>query len=207
MKSITEISKYIERKKGERDLLLQEIAELQHKLLKLKIELIQTQKAQAIILDVSQETQRELELGISEPVTDCLQSIFGEKYKAIVKFVLKSGRTICDLKLKKGNLIFHPLHSNGGGVADAYSIGLIFALWSLSKTSNIIILDEPFRHLSPDMQVRASELLNEVSKERDIQLILITNLKLLGRYADRLFHVTMETNDKGQDVTKIERIK
>jgi ABC-type lipoprotein export system ATPase subunit len=54
-------------------------------------------------------------------------------------------------------------------------------------TRPVIILDEPLRFLSVDLQERASIMIKEISKKLGLQFIIITHEQTLASYADRVF--------------------
>ena len=81
------------------------------------------------------------------------------------------------------------MESSGGGVVDVSSFALRIATWSLSKTNNVIILDEPFKHLSNDLQSRAGEILKRLSEKLKLQILMSTHIEDIIDVADRVFEV------------------
>lgn len=83
------------------------------------------------------------------------------------------------------------------GAVDIAAFALRVVSWSMSypKLRNVIILDEPMKNLSKDMQEKASMMIKEVSKKLGIQFIIVTHEDTLASYADKTFMV--EKNRKG----------
>lgn len=79
-----------------------------------------------------------------------------------------------------------------GGVVDVAAFALRVAVWSLKRPHprNTIILDEPMRFLSADLQGRASTLLQEISKKLNIQFFIISHEENLFEAADRVFRLS-----------------
>ena len=65
-------------------------------------------------------------------------------------------------------------------------------LWSLGKTRRLIVLDEPFRYLSTDLQPKAGEMLRKLSQRLKLQVIMVTHEEEMMEIADRLFSVKLE---------------
>jgi DNA repair exonuclease SbcCD ATPase subunit len=73
------------------------------------------------------------------------------------------------------------------------SFALRIASWSMEypRLRNVIILDEPMRFLSEDLQEKASAMIKELSEKLGLQFIIITHEKELASYADKEFRVTI----------------
>jgi DNA repair exonuclease SbcCD ATPase subunit len=192
--SLKEIRSTIEQKKGQRDLIESTIESLQEGATSLKKEIKRSEKAQAIIQKVAQDTQSQLEYHISDIVTMALDTIFDEPYKFKVQFVLKRNKTECELVFERDGESIDPLPSSGGGVIDTASFALRIALWTLQapKSRNTIILDEPFKFLSKDLLPRACELLQELRSKLNLQFIIVTHLDELAECADKTFEVRIK---------------
>jgi len=173
-----QIEKEIQQQIGARNTLVKQVKGTCLQLQSKKQEKEDIIQATEIIQCVAQLTQKELEYHISEVVTLALQAVFPRPYKLILKFVLRRNRTEADILLEdeEGNQV-SPMDATGGGVVDIASFALRIALWTLSKPRlrNTIILDEPFRFLSSDLQNKAGAMLRELSDKLKIQFIIITH--------------------------------
>jgi ABC-type lipoprotein export system ATPase subunit len=65
----------------------------------------------------------------------------------------------------------------------------------MSNHRRIIILDEPFRHLSADLQPKASEMMKMLSDKLGIQFIMVSHEEGIIDCADNII-----TIKKGQTV-------
>ena len=63
----------------------------------------------------------------------------------------------------------------GGGFVDIINILMQLIIIHLSNNEKILIADEPLKHLDSSKQEPMARLLSEISKELDIQIILITH--------------------------------
>ena len=180
-----------EQKIGQKNLLKEQLKTAKQNIKSLKSEMKVTEKAQAIIQLVAKQTQSELTIQISNIITLALNSIFDDPYKFQIEFVEKRGKTEADIYLtREGNRV-DPMFAAGGGVVDVASFALRIALWSLKKANNTIILDEPFKFLSRDLQPKASKMMKELSYKLGIQFIIVTHDKALIEEADKVFSASI----------------
>lgn len=147
-------------------------------------------KAREVLTLVARQTQQNLEVEISDLVTMAFAIVFQEPYEFRIKFEERRNTTEADLLFVVDDQEIDPLESSGGGLVDIASFGLRVAFWKLSGKRPVMILDEPFRNLSPDLQSGASEMLHRVSKELGIQIIMVSHAQDINEKADRIFRVT-----------------
>lgn len=149
-------------------------------------------KALAILQKVGQETQQALEYRISELVNLALTAVFDEPYTLKPKFEVKRGQTECRLVFEKDGQEYNPIDAAGGGVVDIAAFALRLTCLTLIKPKprRLLILDEPFRFLSSDLQPKASDMLKELSTRLGIQVIMVTHNSELIQNADRIFTVS-----------------
>jgi DNA repair exonuclease SbcCD ATPase subunit len=192
--NLKDIRMYVEQKKGQR--LGEEVRlyDLQSTINTVEKEIVFSEKAQAIIQKVAQETQQQLEYHISDIVSLALDTIFEDPYQFTVEFVVRRNKTECELVFKRDGERISPLSASGGGVVDVASFALRIALWTLQnpKSRNTLILDEPFKFLSKDLLPRACDLLQELRDRLSLQFIIVTHLDELALCADKTFEVRLK---------------
>jgi DNA repair exonuclease SbcCD ATPase subunit len=151
------------------------------------------EQALLILQKVSKQTQEQLEYRISELVTLALASVFNNPYEFRVIYETKRNKTEARLWFQRGDELVHPLDASGGGAVDVASFALRVALWSLAtdKTDPVLILDEPFKHLSADLQAKAGQMVKEISTKLGIQIIMVSHIDQLVSEADRIFKTTL----------------
>jgi len=184
----------LQRKAGRRDQLQLEVLHAMADLDRLTQEQADIARSLEIIQQVSKLTQQQLEIHISELVSLALEAVFLNPYKMVLKFETRRNRSEADLLLQdeNGNLL-SPMDSVGGGVVDVASFALRIALFSLKrpKPRAVMIMDEPLKFLSKDLQGRASTMIGELSKKLGIQFLLITHEEGLTIGADSIFSVSV----------------
>ena len=158
-------------------------------------------KAQALIQKVAKETQQKLEYHIGNVVTMAQAAVFSDPYGFELEFVERRGKTECDIWFVKDGERMEPMFSSGGGALDIASFALRCAFWSLKRTRSTIILDEPMKFLSRDLQDKASEMIKMLSEKLGLQFIIVSHIDELISSADKVFRVSQE---KG--ISKVEEV-
>lgn len=174
---------------------LQEAAELKRYSEK-KLKLIE--EAQAFLQKVAQSTQENLKFKIEDIVNLALESVFPNEYLFQMNFNVSRGKTEAELIFqdKRTGQTIDPMEASGGGVVDLTCFALRISAFALeSGTDNLIILDEPFKFISRDLQERAGEILKKLSQKMKLQIILVTHIPEFIDIADKVFEV--KKNDKG----------
>jgi DNA repair exonuclease SbcCD ATPase subunit len=167
-------------------------------------------EAQEIIQRVAKDTQNNFVCRIADVVSTALDAVFGaDAYEFSLEFIQKRGKTEVEIAFIRDGSKIDPLSASGGGAVDVASFALRVAVWSLLKNSgrsvlDTIILDEPFRFLSRDLQPLAGSMLKTLSKKLGLQFVMVTHNPDLIESADMVFEVT---NKNGEShVTRLEDV-
>jgi DNA repair exonuclease SbcCD ATPase subunit len=203
-RKIKEYRNKLEQQKGKRAQIESSINSVNSDLRLLKRRKRNIEKAQTIIQIVAQKTQEELEYHISELVSLALSSIFTKPYELKIDFVIKRGKTEAEIWFMKNKELINPMMASGGGAVDVAAFALRIALWNLSRPrpNNTIILDEPFRFLSKELQPKATKMLQMLSEKLNLQFIIVTHNAELIDGADIIYETEM-INGR----TKINKVK
>jgi len=193
MSVITEIRNLLEQKKGKRNMLENNISTLSTKIKETGKDLRRHEQAREIIREVGLRTQQQLQIHISNITSMALEAVFPNPYELKVEFVQRRNKTECDLLFNRDGQDIDPLSASGGGAVDIASFALRVASWAMQnlRSRNTLILDEPFRYLSTDLLPRANEMLKEISKKLNLQIIMVSHAEELIEGADKVFTVTM----------------
>ena len=148
------------------------------------------EEAQVFLQKVAQATQEQLRVHIKDIVQLCLDSIWPGEVGFDLIYEVKRGKTEARLVFIIDGEEVEPLDSDGGGLVDIASFALRIAVWTLGNTRNTIILDEPMKHLSDNLQPLAAEIIKELSQKLRLQVIMITHRKELTGIADKVFEVS-----------------
>ena len=185
----------VNEKKGQLNFIKENLSTAQEDQKKYRKEYIRTEQAQVIIQEVAKETQGQVKFFIEDIVDTAMSLLFKKYYKFRIEFVTKRNGSEANLFLegKNGNKT-HPRRYNGGGLCDVISLALRLALFNLKKgkKNNSIGLDEQFKFLDKQMQVKASDLLKELSDKLKLQFIVVSHTPSLAGTANRVFEVVQK---------------
>jgi len=200
MTSINDLRQKLERRKGRQAQIQQDIKSSEKQLQLNKQQLSQYERALEIVKQVGLQTQKQLEYHLAEQVSLALAAIFDDPYELLVNFQEKRGKTEAELLFQRRNLIVPPMGFVGWGAIDVASLALRLAYWTMRQDKNIrpvLLLDEPFARLKGEVaNKRALILLNEISQELGIQIIMISDERVsredIINNADRVFMITQQ---------------
>ena len=163
-------------------------------------DLTRYEQALEIVKLVGLQTQQQFQYQIADIVSMALDAVLPDPYELKVEFVERRNKTECDIYFSREGKDIDPLSASGGGAVDIAAFALRIASWIMMspRPRNTIILDEPLRFLSQDMQEKASKMIQELANKIGIQFIIVTHDDVLASYADKTFSVV---NKKG--VSKI----
>lgn len=154
------------------------------------------EKAKVLIQNIAKKTQEEIRFHIEDIVQMALDACYFDEYEFKVNFEIRNNKTEADLVFIKDEEQINILNATGGGVVDITAFALRIAIWSLSKTDNVIIFDEPFKHLSRNLREQAGKMLKRLSKKLNIQMIIITHDDEIIDNSDKVFCVKLIKNKK-----------
>jgi len=198
----------LERKRGERDIIERQTVEFEGKAQELERQVSFSEQAQIIIQAVARQTQKQLEYRVGELVSLAQASVFDDPWSLKLDFVLRRGKTECDLHWQKSDGQRKSAdigYGGAGGEKDVGALGLQFAIWSLQRprTRSIMMLDEPLKWLKGgDLPERGALMIKEISKGLSLQILMVSHIVEQISGADRIFEFM---NMKG--VTQVERRK
>jgi len=159
------------------------------------------------------KTQEQLKYHIEDIVQLALDSIFPHEYRFSIDFEVKYGKTSCNLIFKNNGYEIDIMKAAGGGVVDIASLALRVAIWSIGKTDNVLVLDEPIKNIQPaSLQMEAWDIIQKLSQQLNLQFIIITNSTNNGEaleYNDttKVFTVVKENEFIGNNSFGISKIK
>jgi hypothetical protein len=197
----------LEQKKGERSLLGHQITESESEVQRLEREISFSEQAQVIIQTVARQTQKQLEYRVAELVSLAQAAVFDDPWSLKLDFVLRRGKTECDLKWSKSedHEVDDLSYSGAGGQVDVAALGLQFAAWSLQrpKTRPVMFLDEPCKFTKGgDLPERVSLMIKQISDGLGLQIIMVSHISEQIEGADRVFEFM---NRSGETEVKMKK--
>lgn len=143
-----------------------------------RIRVSNTVVAQQLVQEIAEKTQQCAHQRIASVVSRCLEAVFGEEaYELRIDFERKRGKTEARLLFCRGEMAVNPTEAAGGGVVDvaAFALRLACLVLSQPRRRRFLALDEPFKHLSREYRPRVKALLETLSKEMGVQILMVTH--------------------------------
>ena len=139
-------------------------------------------EAQRITQIVAEAVQQEAHNQIAGVVSQCLSSVFDDPYEFKIRFERARGKTEAHLVFIRDGEEINPIDSSGGGVVDVAAFALRISCLMLTRPQRrrVVVLDEPFRFVSQEYRGRVRTMLTELSRDLNIQFIMITHIKELA---------------------------
>jgi len=134
--------------------------------------------------------QEHLSVHLSQLVTEALKQVFADDpYEFQLQFMERRNSTECDLVFIKNGVEQDPLNSAGYGAVDIASFILRLAYLLLTSNRRLLIFDEPFKNLDKSKHKIIGEVVADLCKELDVQIIMVTHEPAFAEAADKVFVV------------------
>jgi DNA repair exonuclease SbcCD ATPase subunit len=146
--------------------------------------------AQVFCQNVAKETQDALKIHIEDLVNLFLGALFGDMYEFRLNYVPERGKTTAHLDLYEDGQEVEVLDGVGGGVSDVLSTALRISLLLISNGNKVLVLDEIGKHISQNLRPAFYEILQRISRDFNIQVIMVTHDEQCIAMADKVFTVT-----------------
>lgn len=133
--------------------------------------------SQTLIQGLAKQVQETAHKQIAAVVGRCIQSVFGEDYNFRIDFEKKRGKTEARMVFLKGEDEINPLKGSGGGLLDlaAFALRLACVLLVRPAVRRLLVIDEPLKHLDASRRPAVGRLLEDLSRELNIQIIQVTH--------------------------------
>lgn len=189
--TIKSLRSELDSRRGQQKQTARNLQQAQERLSAYQTDLQNHEQAREVIKETGLKTQQALAFHISDITSLALQAVFPEPYDLVVDFVQRRNKTECDLWFERDGEKLSPMDASGGGAVDVAAFALRVASWSMQhpRSRATIILDEPMRFLSTDLQPKASEMLKQLSEKLGLQFIIITHEEELADEADKVFEI------------------
>lgn len=135
------------------------------------------QNAQKVLQEAAQAVQTQAHRQIAEAVTSCLAAVFDDHYTFHIDFDRKRGKTEARLYFMRHGEEVDPIEASGLGVVDVAALALRIACLRLHSppVAPVLILDEPMRWVSRANKPKVAALLQKLSDEMGVQIIMTTH--------------------------------
>jgi DNA repair exonuclease SbcCD ATPase subunit len=180
---------YIEREKGKRSVIETQLNSNRKRKQFLELRTKAVIEAQVLIQQTAVETQQLIKVHLEDIVNKVLQTCFPE-YTFDMKYDIKRNKSECSLHFYCNGNETDLLDGDSGGALNTACIALRIAVWTIGNADNCLVLDEAFANLDINRQPLMGQILQELSKELGVQIVLVSHSPAMDVYADRVYTVT-----------------
>lgn len=190
---LTSLNNQIRKAYNRYEFLFEEAETLGTEVAKLTEEQEILEKSIAVMRKAAKMSQEHIAVHLAGIVTKAIRTSISKPYKFHIEFVERRKVTEADIYVTLNGNRADILESTGGGMADICSFALKVAYLLLSNANRVLIIDEIARHVNSPEQRRAfASVVQALSKEFDIQVIITTTLSEFLDIADNLITVTQD---------------
>ena len=190
--SIKRLVKTLEEKNTELQLYLNRYKDYSKKITVCGNHLTNLELSKNIIIELGNKTQENVLNYIENTVTLAIQSVFGDEFKfKITADVKRDQQEIYFFIEHNDNQVEPKEDTMSGGIIDLCSFALRIIYWSLEnpRSMPVILLDEPFKHVSEGFRNQVSSFVSELSKLVGIQIIMVSHSENLIQNADNVIYI------------------
>ena len=151
------------------------------------------QKTRAVLLQIGEETQKEIKQYIEETVTFALQSVFDDDYQFLIEFdYTKREQFEVYFYINHLGIKLEPRKDTcSGGVIDvsAFALRLICLTLEEEDIAAILILDEPFKNVSAKFIPAVGQMVVDVAELLELQIIMVTHEEGFIETANNIIYI------------------
>lgn len=161
-------------------------------------------KVQLMLQQTANEIQNTLKIFINGINQQALDITF-PGYTFNMEFTTKNNVSHAGIYIENNGRKQKPMESNGGGLGNIIAICSQMGAKKMSYTRNVILADQPMKDLSKGPKEKlAMEMLKTITKEMNLQYIMISHIDSQIDSADKTITVKIKHNEKlGYPVSEI----
>ncbi len=174
------------------------------KINKLELEIEKLNLIKLLYEKTSEYSREQAKTQIEVLVSRCLSYIFEKEMNFKIDITIKNNNPSAKFFIEEtfdmdGEEIpfrYDIVDSRGGGVVDIVSLALRISFIMLYDKSlqDVIVLDEPCKHVSEDYIQNVANFINEISSEYNKQIIMISHNAHLSAIGDVNYRITNSNN-------------
>lgn len=158
-------------------------------------------RSRKLLIDFTEDMRNKIKVKLESLANSGLAAVYTDKKMEflIIANPTKNGLQY-DLYISTNGMLTPLKDAKGGGVLDIITLSLRISFVKLfsGQLRQTIILDEPFKNMDIERVENAVTWLSEISKELEIQFIVVTHIPDLIGVADKSFRFELVN-----DVTKV----
>jgi DNA repair exonuclease SbcCD ATPase subunit len=176
---IDEIEKNYQRWNGQLKHHIKRSAEVNEELSTIKRKHEAYIKANELFKTAVEMSQGNVKTIIETLVTMAIRAIYTRNFSYRLIFKQTKNTFTCRPQIVEDEVEYNDIDEDlGGGIVDVISFAQKIVFWSIERTRNILIFDEPFKNLGV-LSSRAFEMVKKLSRDLKLQFIITTHMEEL----------------------------
>lgn len=149
------------------------------------------EKALVVLQELEKTWRGTFEQALASVVSEGLSAVFEDEIELIFISDIKREVASLDIKLKTNGLVTSLMGAKGGSVINVLSVLLriLLTISSQPPMRRLLVLDEPFTHVSAEYRSALCSLLDQMAERLDIQFILTSHEPELADAADVAYQI------------------
>jgi DNA repair exonuclease SbcCD ATPase subunit len=164
----------------------------------------QMEKSRELMNMVGSACQLKVKEVVERLVSEAFEVVFGDNYKFELEMAIVRNQPEVSMFVIQDGKKRSMKDEQGGGVIDLISFVLRIVMWSITtpRTAGVMILDEPGKFISKNLQQVFGEMITELSRMLGIQFLMVSHEEELINTADVTYSVHLE-----EEVSFVERVE
>jgi len=174
---LADLHRRVERWRGQAELLDRQAEEVQRTRAVLTHDAEIHKEALVILQSLEKKWRGAFEQALATVVSEGLSAVFGRPITIGIESDLKRGVASVNITMTDGDVTTSILGAEGGSVVNVVSF-LLRVLLTISvrpPLRRLLILDEPFSHVSAEYRPALCQLLREMAQRLEIQIVLVSH--------------------------------
>lgn len=137
-------------------------------------------------------------------VSEGLSQVFGEELEVRIETSTKADMSAIRFRLIKDGNEEDIMEGQGGGYINiiAFLLRVLLILAARPLLRRLLILDEPFAHVSPEFRQSTAEMVQALIDRLDFQMVMVTQEWEYVEVADRAYKATLPAGGSRFDLLK-----
>jgi len=184
----------LERASGAQEAVRKKMLEARERLLDASDDAKTLERVLDILGNMEGEWRRSFHKSLETLVSDGLSVVFGEPLEVHIEDHERGGASTVEFTLLKDGVETSIMGAQGGGyvVVVAFLFRVLLVLSAVPPLRRLLMLDEPFAHVSPEFRNALADMIAELMEKLDFQVIMVTQDREYADASDMAYEFTID---------------
>lgn len=183
------LSQQLARAEGQRETVAQALVEVEGRARETGDEAAILETVLGLLQGMEGAFQRNFQRSLAAVASESLSQVFGEPMKVRLEASTRADMSAVRFVLVKDGEEEDIMEGQGGGVVNvvAFSLHVLLTIAVRPLLRYLLVLDEPFAHLSPEYRPSLAEMVCALREELGFQIVMVTQEREYAAYADKAY--------------------